>query len=314
MTSRRRKCTSLRSCGTGPLPLCRPRRGCDGGDDRGRDLGSEAALRREAGAAHGRLRRHRSCAHVVRDAGTGEPLVLLHGGLDTNASWGAQLDALAAHFRVVAPERRARAHARRRGTAVVPGDDGRPRAVHRQGGRGAGARGGGGATARSWGSCSPSPARPGAQARADRRERRRGGVRPAVRGDRAAAGRQPGVPPFRAVYEAVSPDGPEHWPVVFEKVTSMLAGRAADPARRPGRGAGAHAGDGRGRRRDHPRAHGRGLPRHPGRRGSRVIPGASHVAAMEKPDLVNTILLDFLRRDASPTVMPVRRAATAAHA
>lgn len=45
-----------------------------------------------------------------------------------------------------------------------------------------------------------------------------------------------------------------------------------------------------------------------------VIPGASHMAPMEKPELVNRLLLDFLRHDASLTLMPVRRAAAPAHA
>ena len=42
--------------------------------------------------------------------GEGEPLVLLHGGLDSNAAWVGQFDALAKHFRVVAPERRGHGH------------------------------------------------------------------------------------------------------------------------------------------------------------------------------------------------------------
>ena len=50
------------------------------------------------------------------EQGTGDPLVLLHGGLCTNETWGAQLPAFAERFRVVAPERRAHGH-----TADVPG-------------------------------------------------------------------------------------------------------------------------------------------------------------------------------------------------
>lgn len=42
-----------------------------------------------------------------------------------------------------------------------------------------------------------------------------------------------------------------------------------------------------------------------------VIPGASHAAPMEKPELVNRIILDFLAETGPPqTFMPVRRAAT----
>ena len=42
--------------------------------------------------------------------GHADPLVLLHGDLDTNAAWGNQLDALAKHFSVFAPERRGHGH------------------------------------------------------------------------------------------------------------------------------------------------------------------------------------------------------------
>jgi pimeloyl-ACP methyl ester carboxylesterase len=42
--------------------------------------------------------------------GAGDALVLLHGGLSSNASWGAQFDGLAPHLQVIAPERRAHGH------------------------------------------------------------------------------------------------------------------------------------------------------------------------------------------------------------
>ena len=40
------------------------------------------------------------------EKGTGEPLVLLHGGGLTSAMWGKQVDALAAHYRVILPDTR----------------------------------------------------------------------------------------------------------------------------------------------------------------------------------------------------------------
>lgn len=43
-------------------------------------------------------------------AGQGEPLVMLHGGLATNAHWGGLIDTLAEHYRVVASERRGHGH------------------------------------------------------------------------------------------------------------------------------------------------------------------------------------------------------------
>ena len=42
--------------------------------------------------------------------GAGETLVLLHGGLSSNAGWAAQFDGLAPHRRVIAPERRGHGH------------------------------------------------------------------------------------------------------------------------------------------------------------------------------------------------------------
>ncbi|MEO7003019.1 MAG: alpha/beta hydrolase [Ktedonobacterales bacterium] len=38
-----------------------------------------------------------------------------------------------------------------------------------------------------------------------------------------------------------------------------------------------------------------------------IIPGASHGLLVEKPDLCNTILLDFLTPEPTPTLAPRRR-------
>ena len=40
-----------------------------------------------------------------------------------------------------------------------------------------------------------------------------------------------------------------------------------------------------------------------------VIPGASHAVPLEKPDLLNRLVFDFLRTAAAPTMLPIRRAA-----
>ena len=42
--------------------------------------------------------------------GSGEPLVLLHGGLSTNETWAPQMPEFAERFRVLAPERRGHGH------------------------------------------------------------------------------------------------------------------------------------------------------------------------------------------------------------
>lgn len=42
-----------------------------------------------------------------------------------------------------------------------------------------------------------------------------------------------------------------------------------------------------------------------------IAPGASHSLTLEKPDVVNRLILDFLQ-DRSPTIMLLRRAAAGA--
>lgn len=44
------------------------------------------------------------------EEGTGEPLLLLHGGMATNETWAGQLPDFAFRFRVLAPERRGHGH------------------------------------------------------------------------------------------------------------------------------------------------------------------------------------------------------------
>jgi hypothetical protein len=38
-----------------------------------------------------------------------------------------------------------------------------------------------------------------------------------------------------------------------------------------------------------------------------IVPRASHSLLAEKPDVVNRLILDFLRNDPPPTMMPLRR-------
>ena len=44
-----------------------------------------------------------------------------------------------------------------------------------------------------------------------------------------------------------------------------------------------------------------------------VVPGTSHALLMEKPDLVNRIVLDFLKKAPPRTLMPIRRRSGADH-
>jgi pimeloyl-ACP methyl ester carboxylesterase len=73
-----------------------------------RDPPSTWSDRRVGSSGYVEVAGHRTWHEV---AGEGEPLVLLHGGFGGAASWSAQIpDLVAAGFRVYAPERRAHAH------------------------------------------------------------------------------------------------------------------------------------------------------------------------------------------------------------
>ena len=246
--------------------------------------------------------------------GAGEPLVLLHGGLDSNAAWVGQLDALAKHFLVFAPERRGHGH-----TPDVEGpisyqvmaedtaafiDEVVGRPVHLVG----------------WSdgailSLVVALARPDLVLKlvliggdAD--------VSAYVPEFREAA-RQPAdsemFQPFRAIYGAVSPDGPDHWPVVFSKLTRMWQREPHIPLTDLGQIRArtlVMTGDDDLVRLEHSVAMYRAISN----AELAVIPGASHAAPMEKPDLVNHILTEFLRFDAVSTLLPIRRATETAPA
>lgn len=246
--------------------------------------------------------------------GVGEPLVLLHGGMDTNAAWGAQLGPLAEHFRVVAPERRGHGH-----TPDVAGpltyrvmtqdtaafiDEAVGSPVHLVG----------------W-SDGAVIGMLLAMARPDlvRKLVLIGGNTdvsayvPAFVETTRLPSDSPVYHPFRAVYDAVSPDGPDHWPVVFEKLTRLWQSEPhiplSDLARIRARTL-VMVGDDDLVTFEHTVAIYRAIPD----AELAVVPGTSHLAPMEKPELVNRLLLDFLRLDRARTLMPVRRAPAAAPA
>lgn len=66
-------------------------------------------------SGHGRL--------AYLDAGTGEPLVLLHGGLLDHRSWADQLPALLPEFRVIAPDARGHGGSANASRPFRPADD-----------------------------------------------------------------------------------------------------------------------------------------------------------------------------------------------
>ena len=241
--------------------------------------------------------------------GRGQPLVLLHGDLATNDAWAGEVGALAEHFRVIAPERRGHGHTpdvEGPVTYQVMADDtigfidkviSEP--VHLIGWSG------GGVVALLIARARPQLVRKlvliSACADTD------GYVPGFMEFTRLPADSEV-YQPFRTAYEADSPDGPGHWPVVFAKQMHMWqtephippAELAAISARTL-----VMAGDDDIISLEHTIGLYRAIPS----AELAIIPGASHAAPMEKPGLINQVLLGFLRHDASPTLMPVRRAA-----
>ena len=107
-------------------------------------------------------------------------------------------------------------------------------------------------------------------------------------------------------YGEVSPDGEAHFPVVASKIVTMLAaGPALAHAELGGisRRALLMAGDEDSVSLDDTVALYNGIPD----AELAIVPGTSHFLLQEKPDLCNAIMLDFLTGAQVPAVPPVRR-------
>jgi len=242
--------------------------------------------------------------------GSGDPLILLHGGLCTNETWAAQMPVFAERFRVFAPERRGHGH-----TGDQPGPItyaamatdtigfldkvvGGP--AHLVGWSDGGIVGLMVAIAR------PDLVRKlvviGANSDTT-------GIVPEV--DDMFAHLSPSgdeMAMFRGLYELHSPDGPDHWPVVFAKFVEMTQREPhiaiADLARISAPTL-VVVGDDDMVTIEHTALLYRTIPNSE----LAVIPGTSHTVVMEKPDLLNRIVLDFLCEEPVPTMLPIRRAA-----
>ena len=243
--------------------------------------------------------------------GTGDPLVLLHGGFCTNATWTPQRADFAAQHTLYLPERRAHGHtpdvagpihyadmARDtvdflerivKGPAHLCGwSDGAITALHV-------------AIARPdlvrklvlvGGQFEPSFAFPAMAAMFD-----------------SMTADDPDLDTFRILYEAASPDGPAHWPEVVAKMITMFRTEPqiapTDLAKIKARTL-VLAGDDDLTPVEHQAALARAIPD----AELAIVPRASHALLMEKPQFANALILDFLANDAPATFMPVRRAAT----
>jgi pimeloyl-ACP methyl ester carboxylesterase len=115
------------------------------------------------------------------------------------------------------------------------------------------------------------------------------------------------------MYAAVSPDGPDHFRVVFDKLVTLWQ---KDPAIALGELARVAAptlvllGDDDMLTIEHAAAMQRALSNSQ----LAVVPGASHALPMEKPEIVNRLILDFLADEQTPKMMPLSdMVATPAH-
>ena len=114
---------------------------------------------------------------------------------------------------------------------------------------------------------------------------------------------------FRGLYEMHSPDGPEHWPVVFGKFLAMAQSEphiSVDELAKISAPTLVVVGDDDMVTIEHTAALYRAIPNSE----LAVIPGASHAVAIEKPEILNRVVLTFLENEPSPTMLPIRRAAT----
>lgn len=235
--------------------------------------------------------------------GTGDPLVLLHGGFTDASEFGATIPALAERFHLYTPERRGHGH-----TADVPGpisydlmaadtaaflDElsiGRSHLVGHSDGA--------------------NVALLVALARPDLVDRlvlisgnfHHDGLAAEVDLGDLAANEY-----LADAYGQVSPDGRGHFPVIADKIYRMATTEPtldeSDLARVAARTL-VMAGDDDMISAEHTLRLYRGIPDSE----LAVVPGTSHALIIEKPDLCNRIILDFLTADPVPTFMPMRRA------
>ena len=240
-------------------------------------------------------------------AGTGDPLILLHGGIVTNETWGAQFPVLSERFAVYAPERRAHGH--------TPDVDG-PLSLYDMADD----------TIAFIEQVVKQPAylvgwSDGGTVALIVATKRPDLVRKCVSvGGNALPADQCGVPGlglptaddpsmgmFRAMYEAVSPDGPEHWATFIGKITQMWTSEpnlTADELAKITSPTLIVSGDDDMITLEHTISMYRDIP------GSQlaIVPGASHALLMEKAEWANNLIIDYLVNDEQPTMMPFRRA------
>lgn len=237
--------------------------------------------------------------------GAGDPLVLLHGGGDSGAGFGSQIPALAEHYRVIVADRRG--HGRTpdvEGPFTYPGMTqdtiaflaavGVPKA-HLVGWSDGGII-----------ALLVASERPDLVDRVVTMGSNLSGDGYSAPGRAALSPDSPLMDFLREDWEKLTPDGAAHWPVILDKLSHLWL----DPFDYRDRLASIAAptllmqGDDDMITPEHTIEMFRALAN--GQMA--VVPGASHVMPIEKPDLVNRIILDFLAGPERPEeLMPMER-------
>jgi pimeloyl-ACP methyl ester carboxylesterase len=243
------------------------------------------------------------------EQGEGDPLVLLHGGLVSNETWGAQIPEFAARYRVLAPERR--------GHGRTPHVDG-PLSYDDMAADTIGfieKVAGGPAHIVGWSDGGiigllVAISRPDLVRKlvAIGANYDTAGVSQEVQDAMFASHDADEMAMLRQMHEAVAPGGPDSWKVLFDKFTIMAKTQPHITPEELGRISAPTlvlTGDDDLMTLEHTATLFRAIP------GAQlaVVPGASHAVAMEKPDEVNRIVLDFLEKDPIQTMIPILRAA-----
>ena len=241
--------------------------------------------------------------------GDGDTIVLLHGGLADNSTWAAQFSGLSPHRRVVAPERQAQGHTPDRPGPLTY------QAMTEQTVSFLVALDLGPVDLLGW----SDGGMVGTLLAAEHPELVR--TLTVTGSGFASAGYVPGsmeelvnlspddedMVMFAAMYAQASPDGPEHFPEVWEKVRAMWAQPFDWTAevRRITAPTLVVVGDDDYITVEHAQEFSRTVEN--GQLA--VVPGASHLVPMEKPDLFNQLVLDFTAHPVPETMMPLRRRA-----
>jgi len=237
----------------------------------------------------------------------GDPLVLLHGGLSDSTGWTAQQPAYSERYRVYMPDRRG--HGR---TPDVEGPltygvmaDDTVRFLEQVVGGPAHLVGwsDGGIVALLVSMRRPDLVR--RQVLVGTNYHHDGLMDAADLGDDPDA---PHLGIFKAMFQGASPDGPDHWPVFFAKTARMWREEptlATDDVAKVTVPTLVFVGDDEPIHLEHTMALYDAIP--DAQLG--IVPGASHMLLLEKPQLCNELVLAFLAETAPPsTIFPVRRA------